>query len=99
MLKECVECSNQVSTDADACPHCGYRIRGRDQLVDCRHCHQSVIPVTHPHDTISRYCPLCSKPITNIGCRRAFQIITICVTTLILGTIFAIIAWFTKVFQ
>jgi hypothetical protein len=28
--------------------------------------------VTHPGDTISRYCPLCSKPVTGLGARRVF---------------------------
>ena len=25
-LKDCPECSGQVSTDADRCPHCGYPV-------------------------------------------------------------------------
>ena len=69
MLKNCIECNEKVSSDADACPYCGYRIRGREHLVNCKNCNNDIIPINNPHDTISRYCPICNKPVNNKGCR------------------------------
>lgn len=75
MLIDCPECRKQVSDSAELCPHCGYRILGRENLVHCPHCNTDVIPETNPHSTISRYCPLCKRAITNLGCRTAFVVI------------------------
>ena len=72
MLRTCPECSGSVSDSAAACPHCGYQIKGRENLVKCPHCGVEVLPEVNPHDTISKYCPLCKKPITKLGCRRLF---------------------------
>lgn len=72
MLRTCPECSGSVSDSAAVCPHCGYRILGRENLVKCPHCGVDVLPEVNPHDTISKYCPLCKKPITQLGQRRCF---------------------------
>ena len=72
MLIHCPECGGRASDDADGCPHCGYRIAGREHLRYCKTCRREVMPVQSAHDTISRFCPQCSKAITNLGCRRVF---------------------------
>lgn len=94
MLKKCTECGGQVSSDADACPHCGYRMRGRENLITCGYCGESVIPVANPHDTISRYCPLRSKAITNMGCRHVFLALWIVVAIFALALMSGLVAWF-----
>src|SRR4051812_8219786 len=35
MLEPCPECENSVSDSAETCPHCGYRLLGRENLVYC----------------------------------------------------------------
>ena len=40
MLQECGECKQSVSTSAEVCPHCGYRLMGRENLVLCRTCNK-----------------------------------------------------------
>ncbi|MEZ5301421.1 MAG: zinc ribbon domain-containing protein [Verrucomicrobiales bacterium] len=77
MIKACDECGKDVSSDADSCPHCGYRLRGREHMVNCAHCGNDIIPIANPHDTISKYCPICGKPATNQGCRYAFFTVSI----------------------
>ena len=72
MLHSCPECKKSVSDTAETCPHCGYRLLGREHLVPCPHCRADVLPEVHPHDTMSRYCPLCKRPITNLAGRRNF---------------------------
>lgn len=72
MLHPCPECQESVSDTAETCPHCGYRLLGRANLVPCPHCGADVLPEVNPHDTISRYCPLCKRPITNLPGRRIF---------------------------
>jgi hypothetical protein len=32
--------------------------------------------VSHPRDTISRYCPLCGQPVTGLEARRVFMAVT-----------------------
>jgi hypothetical protein len=72
MLKPCPECKNSVSDTAETCPHCGYRLLGRENLVYCPRCRVEVLPEIVPHDTISRYCPLCKLPMTNLLGRKFF---------------------------
>lgn len=84
MLRPCPECEESVSDTAERCPRCGYRILGRAGLLPCPHCGADVIPEVHPHDTISRYCPLCKKPVTNRAGRRIFFVLS--------GLAFAVIA-------
>jgi hypothetical protein len=43
-------------------------------LIDCPHCNKAVVPTVNPHDTISQYCPLCNRPITNLEGRKGFLI-------------------------
>jgi endogenous inhibitor of DNA gyrase (YacG/DUF329 family) len=83
VLRPCPECKKSVSDSAETCPHCGYRLLGRANLVPCPHCGTEVLPEVHPHDTISRYCPLCKRPITSLTGRRIFFAIS--------GLIFVII--------
>lgn len=35
-LKKCPECSKQVSDKAESCPHCGYPIAGKSDIVGNR---------------------------------------------------------------
>ena len=72
MLKPCPECKNSVSDTAETCPHCGYRLLGRENLVYCPRCRVEVLPEIVPHDNISRYCPLCKRPMTNLLGRKFF---------------------------
>lgn len=74
MLRPCPECEGEVSDTAATCPHCGYRLLGREHLVACLHCRAEVLPEVHPHDTISRYCPACRRPVTGLGGRRTFLV-------------------------
>jgi predicted amidophosphoribosyltransferase len=74
-LKECPECRQSVSDSAELCPHCGYRLAGRENLVLCPTCNREVLPTVNPHDTISKYCPLCNKPITGLAGRKIFWMI------------------------
>lgn len=71
-LVDCPECARQVSHEAELCPGCGYRLRGRHLMVTCPHCSELVVPEVHPRDTISLYCPLCRKPATNLEGRKTF---------------------------
>lgn len=75
MLKPCPECKKSVSDSAETCPHCGYRLLGRENLVHCPRCSTEVLPEVNPHDTISRYCPLCKKPVTNLVGRKVFFVV------------------------
>lgn len=77
MLRRCPECSNNVSDTAELCPKCGYRLLGRRNLVRCTKCNQQVIPVVNPFDTISKYCPLCNAPITNLVGRKVFFVLAL----------------------
>jgi hypothetical protein len=54
-----------------------------------------VLPEVHPHDTVSRYCPICKRPVTNLPGRRTlfaisgiFGLIFVGVTALILYAFF-----------
>ena len=90
MLITCPECSKDVSDSAELCPHCGYRIVGRENLRLCRHCNTKVIPTQNPHDTISLFCPLCNKPITGLAARKlliglGLIILAVIVATLLIG--------------
>ena len=71
-------------------------MRGRENLITCGHCGESVIPVVNPHDTISRHCPLCSKAITNTGCRHVFLALWIIVAIFVFALISGLVAWFTN---
>ena len=95
MLHSCPECKNSVSDVAPTCPQCGYRLLGREHLVPCPHCRADVLPEVHPHDTVSRYCPICNRPVTNLPGRRTlftisgiFGLIFVGVTALILYAFF-----------
>jgi hypothetical protein len=44
-------------------------------MVFCPTCNREVLPVVNPHDTISKYCPACSKPITGLAGRKVFWIV------------------------
>ena len=72
MLINCQECGNQVSNNAETCPHCGVRVAGRESMVHCPTCNISVLPVNNPVNTISQYCPYCNNPVTNLSGRRGF---------------------------
>jgi hypothetical protein len=37
-LVDCPECSEEVSEDADACPHCGYTLEAEDSEKGCYGC-------------------------------------------------------------
>jgi DNA-directed RNA polymerase subunit RPC12/RpoP len=94
MLQPCPECTKGVSDTAETCPHCGYRLLGREHLVSCPYCETEVLPEVHPRDTISRCCPICKRPITNLPGRRlffvAFGLVFVAVTAVILYTFFRI---------
>ena len=66
MMVKCPECHKDVSDSAEICPSCGYRLIGRENLVRCPGCKADVIPEFRPRDTISRYCPICKQPLTNL---------------------------------
>ena len=93
MLHSCPECKKSVSETAETCPHCGYRLLGRANLVPCPHCGADVLPEVHPHDTISRYCPICKRPITNPSGRRIFFVISFVLLGLIFVTVTAVILY------
>ena len=93
MLQPCPECKQSVSETAEMCPHCGYRLLGRAHLVPCPHCGADVLPEVHPHDTISRYCPLCKRPITNLAGRRNFFVISFVIFGLIFVALAAVILY------
>ncbi len=76
MLRPCPECENEVSDSATTCPHCGRRLLGREHLVTCPHCKAEVLPEAHPYDTISRYCPVCMRPLTNLRGRKTFFVVS-----------------------
>lgn len=96
MIQKCTECKQTVSSDADACPHCGYRMRGREHMIKCSGCKNEIFPITNPHDTISKYCPICQKPATNLGCRYVFLGIVLTVFVVIL---IVVISGFRFLFQ
>ena len=75
MLRPCPECQSEVSDSATSCPHCGYRLLGREHLVTCPHCKTEVLPEANPHDTISRYCPICKRPVTGLRGRRTLFVV------------------------
>ncbi|QEH31741.1 Double zinc ribbon [Aquisphaera giovannonii] len=72
MLMPCPECKSEVSVSARTCPQCGGRLPRPERLVSCPHCEAEVVPESSPHDTISRYCPACKRPITGLTARKAF---------------------------
>ncbi len=43
-------------------------------MILCPTCNKEVLPVVNPHDTISKYCPMCSKPITALAGRKIFLV-------------------------
>ena len=94
MLQPCPECKKSVSETAEKCPHCGYRLLGRAHLVPCPHCGADVLPEVHPHDTLSRYCSICKRPVTNLPGRRNLFVISglifVTVTAAILYVFYAI---------
>lgn len=65
MLVDCPECSGRVSDSAEICPHCGYRLHGREHLVHCPTCETDVIPVRRSDDIAARFCPLCNRTLTH----------------------------------
>ena len=87
MLQTCPECKKSVSDEAVTCPHCGYRLLGRENLVPCPHCGVNVLPEVNPHDTMSRYCPLCNRPITNLPWWRIFLVSFFVIFGLIISVI------------
>ena len=92
MLEKCSECRQSVSDSAEVCPHCGYRLVGRENLVFCPTCKTDVLPVVNPHDTISKYCPVCNKPITALAGRKVFFLVWILMFVGVI-TVIAIIAF------
>ena len=76
MLRPCPECQSEVSDSTTSCPHCGYRLLGREHLVTCHHCKTEVLPEANPHDTISRYCPICKRPVTGLRGRRTLFVVS-----------------------
>jgi hypothetical protein len=98
MLQPCPECKNSVSGTAESCPHCGYRLRGRENLVHCPRCKTEVLPEISPHDTISRYCPLCKQPVTNLSGRKVFFVASGMILAAMIAL--AILIWnFSKTFK
>jgi RNA polymerase subunit RPABC4/transcription elongation factor Spt4 len=91
MMTECPECKQSVSDSAEVCPGCGYRLAGRENMVYCPRCKTNVIPEVHGRDTISRYCPLCNKPITGLVARWVFLAIVLVFALWIVGTL---LGWF-----
>ncbi len=89
MLVDCPECKKSVSDEAVTCPHCGYQLHGRENLVHCPTCRTDVIPKTNPHDTISKYCPLCNKPITGLAGRAVFLVVFVILFLCGLGFVLA----------
>ena len=72
MLRDCPECGKSASDTAELCPHCGYRLLGRGNLVLCRKCRVEVIPEANAHDAVRRYCPYCTRPVTGVWVTRVF---------------------------
>jgi hypothetical protein len=79
MLIECPECRKSVSDQAVTCPQCGYQLLGRENMVRCRKCNADVIPENNPHDTISKFCPLCGEAITNLALRWIFLLLIVAI--------------------
>jgi len=42
-------------------------------MVLCPACNHEVIPVARSRASVSKHCPLCDEPLTNLGCRTAVQ--------------------------
>lgn len=63
MLVQCPECNKDVSDSAEVCPHCGYRLLGRENLRRCERCDADIVPTRNPHDPFCLSCPLCGKAI------------------------------------
>ncbi len=92
MLQDCPECRHAVSDSAEVCPNCGYRLIGRENMVFCPTCKKDVLSVVNPHDTISRYCPSCNRPITALAGRKVF--FTICaIVSVAIVTIGIVFSW------
>ena len=87
MMVKCPECGKEVSDSAELCPGCGYRLIGRENTVYCPRCRTQVIPEVHPHDTISRFCPICKKPITGLAARKIFLVVFLLVASAILALV------------
>lgn len=92
-LKPCPECNAEVSDSAEVCPHCGYRLVGRESLVHCSTCNADVIPVRHMNDTVSRFCPFCERPLTNLTARKVLFVLVI---LFILGTVAILFGFFDR---
>ena len=43
-ITQCLECGGNVSTKAEACPHCGYRAEPQAALMVCQECGQAFEP-------------------------------------------------------
>ncbi len=83
MLTKCTECDQDVSDSAEVCPHCGYRLLGRENLVRCKRCGVEVIPEANPHNVMIRCCPLCHKPVTGRLASRLLTIFVLVVAAII----------------
>jgi len=75
MMVKCPECGKEASDSAELCPGCGYRLIGRENTVYCPRCRTQVIPEFRPRDTISRYCPICKRPVTGLVARKIFLVV------------------------
>lgn len=63
-------------------------------MVKCSGCSNEILPITNPHDTISKFCPICQKPVTNIGCRYVFLGIGLTVFIVILVVVMSVVGFF-----
>lgn len=70
---KCPECNGKVSTEADACPNCGYKITKEDKqkalettktLIECPECQGEV-------STTVDVCPSCGYKITEVEKQNA----------------------------
>ena len=55
-ITQCIECGGNVSTKAEACPHCGYRAEPQAALIICQECGRAFEP------SLSS-CPACGYPV------------------------------------
>jgi hypothetical protein len=50
---------------------------GREALVRCPACRADVIPIRHHDDSISRFCPFCERPLTNLAARKVLLAVVV----------------------
>ena len=102
-LTSCDECEREVSTEAEACPHCGYPIRGTASdpvgpkcyacsagaTTKCQKCAAlSCVEHVQPHN-VGSYCPTCHAAKVE-GVRMAWWLMgTFCVLYFL-----AMFAWY-----